>query len=106
MVPLSWSGGLRRPVHGLVLHQRIGRARHTVGEGDRGLLGLFAAHDLPQPVFPGLTPTPRTDLGNRAQIKQPAQIPVAHLGDTPQPFLAARRVWPWRQTQPGRQVSA
>jgi hypothetical protein len=51
---LSCSGGLCRPEFGLVLHQRIGGARHAVGQGDHGLLGLLALDDFPQPVVPGL----------------------------------------------------
>jgi hypothetical protein len=64
---------------------------------DCGLFGLFALYDLPQPVFAGLTPTARADLRvtpeaclrhDGAQIEQPPQISVAHLGDAPQPLLA------------------
>lgn len=69
---------------GLVLHQRIGRARHPVGQCDRGLLGLLGLCYFSQPVFSSLTPTARTDLRDGPEIEQPPQIPVAHPGDTPQ----------------------
>ncbi len=59
----------------LALFVRTG-ARHAVGQRDRGLLGLLASDDLPQPVVPGLAPSARADLCHGAQIKQPAQIPV------------------------------
>jgi hypothetical protein len=36
----------------------------TLGQGDRGLLGLLALDDLPQPVFAGLAPAARADLGD------------------------------------------
>ncbi len=60
----------------LVLHQRIGGACHAVGQRDRGLLGLLAVYDLPQPVFASLAPSARANLRYRAEIEQPAQIPV------------------------------
>src|SRR6056297_1934404 len=72
--PLSMSGGLRRTEFCPVLHQRIRRSRHAVGQGNRGLLGFLALDDLPQPIFPSFTPPADTDLRIGAEIEQSAQI--------------------------------
>ena len=115
--PLSRSGGLCRPEFRLVLHQRIRRARHAVGQGDRGLLGLLSLDDFPQPVFASLTPSARADLRDGTQIKQSPQIPVgspalsdgsrsrAHSWRCAPAVCAATGMWLWGQTQPRRKVA-
>lgn len=105
MVPLYWSGRSRR-LEFRLFFQRLSGVCHAVGQRDRGLFRLLAANDLPQPVGPGSAPSASADLRDGTEIKQLPQIPVAHLGDAPQPLLAACRARPRRQAQLGRQVAA
>jgi hypothetical protein len=58
---------------------------------------------LSRPVLARVGPPAGRDHPHRAKAEPPTDGPVARRRDRPRPFLAAARLWLWRQAQPGRQ---
>ena len=87
-------------------HHRPGDSCDLVGKRDRCELRRAPLQQGGKPRAPlavGLLGPP--DHRQRADDQKPSQITVASLGDVPGPRLAAGRVLPGHQPDPGRQVA-
>ncbi len=88
-------------------HHRPGRASVLVGQGDGGDLGRSAVQKLGKPRSARVTHLfGPPDYRESPNHQDHSQITVTRLGDVPEALLAARRVLPWHQAYPGRQITA
>src|SRR6516164_5358446 len=108
----SRSSGRNWPVVVLAAprHQHEDDARDLVGERDRGQLELvFDGLALEHPARPQtqsiIMAFAVTERRAGAHDQQLAQITVAHLGDAPEPCLAAGRALAWRQAEEGGELA-
>ena len=101
-----WSSR-HRLVDTLVAEQRPGDAGGLIGHGDQHDVGRPARQELFGPAgFSARLGAAPTQHGSRAMHEQAPDVAVPALRYAPQPVLAAARMLPGHQTEPGRKLPA
>ncbi len=93
--------------HAAARHDRPCDPRHFVGNGDRGdARGLSGEQSDETRIDRAGFLLGVSDQRGCADDQELPQISVAHLGNAPQPFLAATRTLPRGQPQPGGELTS
>ncbi len=89
-------------------HHGPGGPRHFVRQRDRGQLARPALEQLQQPVRGQFVARSggNLDHGGGSSYQQLAQPFIASTADAAHALLATGRMFLWRQSEPGRQMTA